>query len=185
MADNEQKPNPDPSLQKMGRGMFFVGWIFVLGILTFAFSDWEKKQFNPNPVPLSSSTDDVNEVKLKRNRYGHYVATGFINGVAVDFLLDTGATNVAVPAHIAEEIGLNFGPPRKVYTANGVTEAYMTEIEEISLGDISLKYIEADITPNMSGDEVLLGMAFLRYIDFSQQADVLTLKQYTYSPSTI
>ena len=185
MSDYDQEPAPDKSLQKTGRGMITVGWIFILGVLTFVFSNWEDKQYNPNQDPLSVSESGKIEVVLKRNRFGHYVASGYINGVPVDFLVDTGATTVAIPAHIAEDIGLRFGQEHSVYTANGIGKAYRTELAEISLGDIRLTDVDANIAEGMTGDEILLGMTFLKHLEFSQMGDELTIRQYTYSPKTI
>jgi aspartyl protease family protein len=65
---------------KMGKGMLIVAWIIGLGLLTVLFDDQLAKQFNPNAEPISSSEQGVQEVRLKRNRAGHYVSGGAING---------------------------------------------------------------------------------------------------------
>jgi len=75
-------------------------------------------------------------VTLQRSRQGHYIANGQINGEKVVFLLDTGATGVAVPEHLVEKLNLERVSSIELRTANGRTAGYMTNIEFISVGDI-------------------------------------------------
>jgi aspartyl protease family protein len=154
---------------------------FTLGLiaLTVVFDDWLQNERNPNRNPESSeSADGEREVILKRNRQGHYVAGGEINGVAVTFLLDTGATDVAIPARVAAEAGLNQGYAAKAATANGVVTVYSTAIDELVLGSITLRDISASITPSMGGDTILLGMSALKEVEFTQRGDTLTLRHF-------
>jgi len=48
----------------------------------------------------------------------------------------------------------------------------------VSVGNIILRDVSADIAPTMNGDQVLLGMAFLKHLEFTQRGDELTIKQY-------
>jgi aspartyl protease family protein len=158
--------------------MLIVGWVIGLGLLAYLFSDIISKQHNPNQqVQSSINAQGVPEVRLKRNRQGHYVTSGMINGQPVVFLLDTGATVVSVPENIAETLGLKAGPPGYAQTANGVIKTYATRIASIGLGDIHLENIPAQINPYMSGREILLGMSFLKKLELTQKGDTLTLKQ--------
>jgi aspartyl protease family protein len=109
---------------------------------------------------------------------GHYVSTGTINGKEVVFLLDTGATGVAIPAPLAEQLALTRGRAVMTNTANGATRSYITSLQEVSIGDIRLQGVEATITPGLQMREVLLGMSFLKYIEFTQRGSTLTLRQY-------
>ena len=68
----------------------------------------------------------------------HYLANGRINGRLVTFLLDTGATQVAIPGRMANLLGVEPGPAVQVRTASGIATAYRTEIAELQLGDIRL-----------------------------------------------
>ena len=73
--------------------MSIIAWIVLLGMMTAFFQGKLNDQSNPNRTVDSSRSDDGRaEVVLQRNRMGHYVANGTINGVSVTFLLDTGAT---------------------------------------------------------------------------------------------
>ena len=171
-------PDPHPaSTPKLGKGMLYVAWLLALGLLTWGFSGWLGKMRNPNQHPVSMAHDDAQEVRLLRNRYGHYNASGRINGQTVEFMLDTGATAVAVPAGLASRLGLANGPAMDIQTANGRVTAYATRLDSLQLGGIEMRDVRAVISPSMDGDEILLGMSVLKHLDFNQQGDTLTLRQ--------
>ena len=169
---------PDKPLhQRLGNHMIVAAWIGVIGLLTWLFSGYLERQYNPNQALISNTAGSRGMVVLDRNRYGHYVAPGRINGVPVTFLLDTGATMVSVPARLADELELVKGPASQVMTANGVVRVYTTVLDEVQLGDITLADVRATINPQMQDDEVLLGMSFLKQLDFSQEGDQITIQQ--------
>lgn len=173
-------PPPNPHLPGKNIGKAMLGASFVLGLigLTFLFDNLLDKQANPNRDPFSSQTNSgIREVVLQRNRQGHYVSGGEINGLPVTFLLDTGATDVAVPSAIAGQAGLNRGFATQARTANGIITVYSTRIDELSIGNIILHNVNASITPSMGGDTILLGMSALNQVEFSQQGSTLTLRQ--------
>ncbi|HSS65049.1 MAG TPA: TIGR02281 family clan AA aspartic protease [Gammaproteobacteria bacterium] len=166
------------SQRRMGFGMIVLAWLLILGILSAYFSGWLGEQRNPNQsIETLVTAGGAREVVLKQNRFGHYVASGQINGVSATFLLDTGATDVSVPAELAEKAGLEAGPPARAQTAAGVITTRMTRIDRVELGGIVLEDVRAHINPRMRGDEVLLGMSFLRQLEFTQRGDELTLRQ--------
>ncbi len=154
-----------------------MGAILGMVLLTFYFSGVEEEFRNPNADPESMLIGNTVEVPLKRNRQGHYVVTGAINGRQVDFLLDTGATDVVVPSDLAEAIGLEYGRPGRAMTANGPITVYDTRIADLAIGAIHLRNINASINPAMPGGAILLGMSALGQIEFTQQGQTLTLKQ--------
>lgn len=165
--------------RKFGVVMQALTWIALLTFLTLYFGGVLERQRNPNQsVDSLVSAEGVKEVTLKRNRMGHYIATGTINGEPVVFLLDTGATGVAVPARLARQLGLPRGRTFISNTANGRTESYETRLDEVALGAIKLSEVRASINPGLQMNEVLLGMSFLKYIEFSQRGNTLTLRQY-------
>lgn len=169
----------EASSRKLGMGMVVGMWILVLALFTAYFSHWQDKQNNPNQSLRNSVGEDgVREVTLKRNRYGHYVATGAIDNIPVVFMLDTGATDISVPQAIADKLGLKPGPVVYYETANGNTKAYATRLNSVSLGAITLHGVRASINPNFHSNEVLLGMTFLKHLEFTQQGNMLTLRQY-------
>ena len=164
------------NVTRTGQGMMTVGVVLGMVFLTFFFGGVEENRRNPNSSPSSLIHTESIEVPLKRNRQGHYLLVGQINGEDVEFLLDTGATDVVVPASTARRLGLPYGTRARAMTANGPVTIYQTRIDELHLGKIRLTNIDASINPNMGG-AILLGMTALGQIEFSQQADTLTLKQ--------
>ncbi|MFT4676711.1 MAG: aspartyl protease family protein [Patiriisocius sp.] len=161
----------------MGQGMMVVAFIIALGLLTMFFADIQESQYNPNQAPLSSTAGNAVEVSLLRNRQGHYVVSGEINQQTAEFLLDTGATDVVVPADLAGQLGLSRGYAAKAMTANGTVTVYETSIDQLMIGDIELRNVRASINPGMNGQSILLGMSALKQIEFVQRGDRLTLRQ--------
>ncbi len=168
--------NNAASSRGIGRGMVIAAWILLLALLTLFFNDRLDRQKNPNQRLATAMTDGIPEVRLQRNRFGHYVATGSINGQPVEFMLDTGATDVSIPAGIADRLKLRRGQAVNYHTANGTITAWQTIADEIQLGPLRLGPVRASINPHDHSNAVLLGMSFLKQLDFSQQGNTLTLK---------
>ena len=172
MKDNSEQPNSQP----IGRAMIYLMWIALIVVIALMMQNWLNKQHNPNQyVRVIESTEGNADVVLQRNKYGHYVSNGSINGVSATFFLDTGATDVSIPAEIADRYGLTRGYPMQVSTANGLATVYRTNLETVELGPLRLSNVQASINPNMDGDEILLGMSFLKHLDFTQRGDELIL----------
>lgn len=166
--------NPERTL---GKGMLFIAWLLVLVIATYFFSGWERHKENPNQNPTgyyAPSGDYV--LEIARNHYGHYVVNGAINGYSVTFMFDTGATDVVIPEPIAKQIGLKRGAPSYAQTANGEIVVYLTQLNEIKIGEITLTKIRASINPHMDGDTILLGMSALKQLRISQENNSLYLR---------
>lgn len=170
--------NDDNFQKRLGSGMTVFAWIVVLGIMTAYFSRFLDQKNNPNQDLSSTQTNDYTQVQLQRNRNGHYVATGKINSKPVVFIVDTGATDISIPEMLAQRLRLKPGLRMPVDTANGQIDVYATTLDRVSLGEIELHNIRANINPYMQGDEILLGMSFLKHLDFSQQGDQLVIRQY-------
>jgi aspartyl protease family protein len=164
--------------KQIGKTFAFVFWGLLLVGLFYFFQDKLADQVNPNSQPNSYQVGAVQVLELQRNRYGHYVTSGLINQVDVEFMLDTGATNVAVPQAIANKVGLRKGRAVQVKTANGIATAYTTIIDELNLGEITLFNVNASIVPGMDGSQILLGMSVLKQVEFRQLGDQLTLKHH-------
>jgi len=146
-------------------------WLGLLGITTFIFNGVLDDIQNPN----QQLTMNDGELVLERNKYGHYIASGEINGKSVEFLLDTGATLVAIPEHIANRLKLKKGRTFQSETANGLSLSYETRIDRLTLGDIVMHNVPASISSGMTFDQILLGMSFLKYLRMVQQGNKLTL----------
>lgn len=161
--------------------MLIASVVILLVLLTFLFNHILDRQHNPNQVLEGRTLGGMNEITLQRNRNGHYVANGAINGIPVVFLLDTGATDVAVPSALARKLGLRSGMPINLQTANGSVTGYSTYLENVTLGNIQQQNVRAIINPGMnSQDEVLLGMSFLKHLELIQRGEQLTIRQLPY-----
>lgn len=175
--------------QAPGRGagklMLILAWGLGLFLAARFFGHWEDGQRNPNQQPVSSKGDGYIEVQLAGNGQGHFLANGQINDEAVVFLLDTGATDVAIPGELATKLGLQRGAAVNLNTANGVSSGYRTRLEHLQLGDIQLHNVRALVAPGMHGDEVLLGMSALKQLEFTQRDGTLVLRQSAASPRTV
>ena len=162
----------------IGRTMYFLFWLLIFAILVFFFDVFLRHRDNPNQTVETTFSPQTKTVVLQRNRQGHYRVTGGINGVAVNMLVDTGATSVALPQNLAKQLGLVVGPPIISSTANGDTVGYQTYLKNVQVGEIFVHNVRAVVLPNMQGD-VLLGMSFLRELSFTQQGKFLRLQQGT------
>ncbi|MEP7702616.1 TIGR02281 family clan AA aspartic protease [Paraglaciecola sp. 25GB23A] len=160
----------------MGKWMLIFAWVAGLALLVVVFDEQLEEQFNPNRKPISSTLQGVSEVQLKQNRNGHYVSNGLVNNEAVVFLLDTGATHVSVPLHLAKRLNLTAGALYPVQTANGIVQVARTTIGQLSIGDIQLFDVQASINPADQSDEILLGMSALRQLEFTQKGEWLILR---------
>lgn len=161
-------------MRRFGLFQLALGWLLLAGLLYLFFSGWLERQFNPNPA--AALVTSGGEVRLLRNRAGHYVAEGHINGETVVFMLDTGATQVAIPEGMARRLNLGRGAAVQVATANGMTVGYRTRLDRVGLGPIELADVPAIITPGMTGEVALLGMSFLKRLEFTQRGDELILR---------
>lgn len=172
----------NPAHRKTGLLMLSIGWIIVLVLLSSLFNGILSHQENPNQRVTGTQSDQFNEVVLTRNRNHHYVANGTINGHAVTYLVDTGATHVAIPPQVAQRLGLTPGREGRAQTANGLVRTASTQLSTLSLGTIELKNVRGSITYGMSGEEILLGMSALKNVEFTHRNGELTIRQIR--PST-
>ena len=154
--------------------MIVLAWLAALGLLWLGFDGWLERAHNPNRNLVVE--EGARELVLQRNRAGHYVAPGTINGQAVTFLVDTGATQVSVPAHLGETLGLAAGTPQRVSTANGLVTVRATRIDELGLGPFRIANVPGHLNPGYRGDEILLGMSVLSQLEFTQRGGTLVLR---------
>ena len=164
----EQNPH-----RRSGVIMLWIAWLLILGGGWWGADRWLLHQANPNQQPALTANGAV---VLERNRQGHYVATGEINGHKVTFLLDTGATTVALSARLARELDLKRGAAIEMDTANGTAVGFTTRLNSVRLGDIVVREVSAVFSEGMMDDTVLLGMSFLKHLEFTQRGNQLILR---------
>lgn len=150
-----------------------IGWVLLLGAMFWFFQDWSEREANPNRNIVASA---ATEMVLTRSRDGHYYADGEINGRPVRFLLDTGATQIALSPQQANALGLTPGRAVQVQTAAGPATGYATRLARVRLGAIEMLDLGAVVAAGMSDDKVLLGMNFLKRLEIVQRGDQLTLR---------
>jgi aspartyl protease family protein len=173
----QDKQKPRDFIARAGTTMTVIAWIIFLLFLMYLFEYLISQRNNPNQNIITTVSGPLKEIELRRNPYGHYMASGTINSYKVTFLLDTGASDIAIPESLADDIGLKKGPAITVKTANGNARAYLTHLDSVALGDIELHDLNATILMNISGDEVLLGMSFLKHFEITQKGNTLTIRQ--------
>lgn len=109
-----------------------------------------------------------------------YPVVGSINGYPVNFLVDTGATTIAMNSAEARRLGIDFavvGEPTLSQTASGVARAWMVTLKRVRVGDIELTNVPAAVLEGNYPSEVLLGMSFLGRLDMRREQGVLELRK--------
>ncbi len=109
---------------------------------------------------------------------GHFMSEGQINGRVVQFMVDTGATTVAMSVSDAKRIGLNYqnGQTVQMSTANGVTQGWRVQLDSVRLGDVMISGVEAVVSPG-SMPYVLLGNSFLSRFQMNRNNDQMVLER--------
>jgi len=169
--------SPPPAGQTLGRYMVIVFWLIVLGFATFGGQRWLERSRNLNADVATLIQDGRRSVQLKGDRWGHYNVTVLINGEPVRGLVDTGATDISVPATVAERLGLSPGRAMQAVTANGVVTVNEAILDTVSVGELASRNVPATINKHLLGNEILLGMSFLRDFDVTIRGNQLTLSE--------
>ncbi|AMM23590.1 retropepsin-like aspartic protease family protein [Variovorax sp. PAMC 28711] len=125
-----------------------------------------------------SSGGGGNRIVLPADSRGHFMTQGTINGRTVNFMLDTGATSVALSAADAQRIGLDYskGQPIRMNTANGVANGYRLRLSSVRVGDVEVYDIDAVVT-EQSMPFVLLGNSFINRFSMRRDADQMVLEK--------
>lgn len=125
------------------------------------------------------STPDKQRLIVARGRGGHYWINGSVNGNSMPFLLDTGASAVALNAVQARRLGIDFkaiGRPMQVSTASGVERGWQVQLRSVKVGAIEVLGVEAVVLEGSFPTDALLGMSFLNRIGWRQEQDALVLE---------
>lgn len=134
---------------------------------------------NPNPHPVAYlGPGGVPQVVLKQNELSQYVATGRINGEEVELLVDTGSADVALPYRVAQGLKLRLSPGGVSKTGNGNVRGWSAWLDSVDVGGLRASQVKATVLPNMAGDQVLLGMAYLRHMEVVLAGGEMTLRPY-------
>ena len=111
---------------------------------------------------------------------GHFVTPGKINGQAVQFMVDTGATTIAMGVTEAERAGIDYrqGQPVRMSTANGITQGFKVKLASVRIAEVEVMDVDAVVIPQ-SMPFMLLGNSFLMRFQMTRDNDQMTLtKRY-------
>jgi len=140
----------------------------------------QRQSLRVGEVPVSVAARGgpaaASQVVLTAGPGGHFIGSGQINGSTVQFLVDTGATQVSMSAQEADRIGLRYrsGTPMVLNTANGAVAGYQVHLDSVRLGDVEVFNVPAIVTATPM-PYVLLGNSFLTHFQLKRENDLLTL----------
>jgi len=139
--------------------------------------DGKKKTLRMGQAYSAASRGGRQNVTLGADARGHFVTMGSINGGSVRFLVDTGATFIALPAAEARRLGINYlrGERGQMQTANGVAVAYRVKLDSVKIGDIEVHNVDAVVSENDAMSVTLLGMSFLNRMEMQRDGQSMTL----------
>jgi aspartyl protease family protein len=132
------------------------------------------------PASVGSGGGDTggSKVVIPAGSGGHFFTTGQINGRSVQFVVDTGATTIALSTIDAQRIGLNYqnGSPIQMSTANGVVPGWRLKLASVRLGDVVVYDVDSIVSTG-SMPFVLLGNSFLSRFQMTRNNDQMTLEK--------
>jgi len=123
-----------------------------------------------------SGSGDRQSTVLAADGRGHFIAEGAINNKPVRFVVDTGATVVALPASEAVRLGIDYrkGRPGSTRTAGGPVPVYRLVFDTVKVGSIELRAVEG-LVIEQGLDIALLGMSFLSRVEMKNEGQTMTL----------
>ena len=132
----------------------------------------------PSRVGAAARADGDTEIVLAMGPGGHFNAAGTINGKPVTFMVDTGATTIALSQGEANRIGLDWkrGRPGTSNTANGPVPVYAVNLSSVRVGTVEIANVAAVVVPS-DMPQVLLGNSFLNRFSMRRDSDVMRLEK--------
>ncbi len=130
-------------------------------------------QHHAGPAPANSAQS----VTLTADTRGHFITDGQINGGQVRFLVDTGATSIALSAADARRLGIDYrsGQQGLMGTANGTATAYRVRLDSVRIGDIVVNNVEGAVLEGSQMPVALLGMTFLNRMEMRREGQTMIL----------
>lgn len=120
-------------------------------------------------------------VTLTADARGHFLTNGSINGASTQFLVDTGASSIAISSAEAKRLGISYLNGERGYssTANGIVVVYKVMFNTVKVGGIVLNQVEGHVIDGDGLQVSLLGMTFLKRLEMKREGTTMTLtKQY-------
>jgi aspartyl protease family protein len=122
----------------------------------------------------------VLEFQVWRDTSGMYTTVGSINGLPVPFLVDTGATQVALNSGQARRLGIDYrvtGTEAAVTTASGVEQAWRVTLDSVKVGELEVRNVSAVVIEGPQPETALLGMSYLGRFEISKSGQLMTLRK--------
>lgn len=140
-----------------------------------------KVRLGDRPVSVTQPGAAANEgrqVTLVADARGHFLTGGSINGAAVTFLVDTGASAIAMGPATAVRAGIDYlkGQPAMASTANGVVPTWRVRLTKVNVGDLTVYDVDAFVV-KIEMPQVLLGMSFLNRMEMRRDGAIMVLRQ--------
>ncbi|HEY2928714.1 retropepsin-like aspartic protease family protein [Piscinibacter sp.] len=145
-----------------------TGWL-LLGLAVFLGIQWWLREQQQTRFHVESGV-----IEIQRGSDGHYHWPGTINGHAVDFLVDTGASGTAIPAALARELRLTMTGEVESNTAGGVVHGQETRADVTLQGGVHAERLRITALPGL--DAPLLGMNVLGRLHWRQRDGLLTIE---------
>jgi aspartyl protease family protein len=119
-----------------------------------------------------------NRIVMMAGSNGHFLSSGTINGRAVQFMVDTGASMVGLGISEAERVGLNYraGQQVRMQTANGLVPAWLVKLSSVRIGDVEIYDVDA-VVGSQSMPYVLLGNSFLSRFQMRRDNEQMVLER--------
>jgi len=121
--------------------------------------------------------DEITE-RVMLDKHGMFRAYGSINGHSVRFLVDTGASSVAMSAKTARKLGIQYhlyGKPTKTSTASGIADAWSIKLKNVRLGQLLVRNVQGIVIDGNHPRQVLLGMSFLKQMKVEKENSIMKI----------
>jgi aspartyl protease family protein len=171
MTEPADTRNPASTL-RLGTLALLAFWLVVAAALYAGFSWWESRQ----RAALQPYAEAGGQLVIPRQRDGHFYVDGEVNHQPVRFLVDTGASAVAVTEAVARAAGLPEGHRITVQTANGAREGRKVHGVPVQAGPLARNDVTVTIGLRTNDGGALLGQSFLRHFDVEIGADQMRLR---------
>lgn len=140
-------------------------------------SEGEQFTLTLGQTPSRVGNSAQQTLRLPVQQGGHYVANGKINGQAVQFMVDTGASTVSLDAQLATQLGIDYqkGRPVTIATANGQTQGWLINLPNIHVGGLQQANVSATVV-QATMPFALLGNSFLNHYRMTRDASSMVLE---------
>jgi len=141
----------------------------------------QRQTLRVGDTPMAVGATDApkgNRIVLSAVSGGHFVSQGAINGRAVQFIVDTGATLVSMGVEDAQRLGIDYrrGQLARSDTANGAITVYKVKLSSVRVGDVEVYDVDAIVMP-AGTNQILLGNSFLSRFQMTRLNDQMVLER--------